>query len=214
MEQPQSPAPAPAPDDLGAPSEGQGLLASIFEAKFTWAVALGQVIVYFLAAHEAKQSWLSVIPGPVLESYGALIPDRIATEPWRLVTSLFVSVWIFYLALDILILIRVAPPIEKALGFGRFLALYVLAGAGSAVVGTLMGRTLMQYAAPEPVFALFGAYPAFVLARTWSLRRTLVEIIRIEGPWLLMLVLMNTVFLSRTTNVRLDVFRIFLDMGV
>jgi len=74
----------------------------------------------------------------VLYRLGALFPPAVrAGEWWRLLASLFLHFGALHLAMNMLALWLLGPFVEFALGWRRFLPLYLLSGLGAA--GVVMG---------------------------------------------------------------------------
>jgi membrane associated rhomboid family serine protease len=95
---------------------------------------------------------------------GVLYGPAVANGGWyRLVTNMFLHYGPFHLLLNMYFLWIIGPPLERILGSGRFLILYLVSGlAGSA--GSLVDQPLaLTVGASGAIFGLLGA--AFVLER-------------------------------------------------
>lgn len=62
------------------------------------------------------------------------IPEYLITEPWRLITSIFLHANFFHIFLNMFVLYNVGPLIERRVGSWEFLKLYMLSG----IVGNLL----------------------------------------------------------------------------
>ena len=128
----------------GRPTDGRPLV--------TWAIiglcVLGNVLQRLPGAGEG------------LTNAGAFVPFLVPTEPWRLVTSAFLhdsqSLLPFHLALNMYVLWMVGPPLERVLGRGRFVALYVISAIGGAVGFELLAPSGAMVGASGAVFGLFA----------------------------------------------------------
>ncbi|MBM7784409.1 rhomboid family intramembrane serine protease [Tenggerimyces flavus] len=79
-------------------------------------------------------------------------------EVWRLITSVFVHVQIWHLAVNMFTLWILGPPLERLLGRARFTALYLVAGlTGSAVAYAFTDPRVGVVGASGALFGLFGA---------------------------------------------------------
>jgi membrane associated rhomboid family serine protease len=91
-------------------------------------------------------------------------PVQTASQPWRMMTSLFVHESILHVGLNMYSLYLVGPALERMLGRVRYLVLFLIAGFGGSVGVLLLGTpTVAVLGASGAIFGLFGAY--FVIAR-------------------------------------------------
>jgi len=111
-----------------------------------------------------------------LHKLGALAPSAVAAgEWWRALTALFLHYGFLHLLVNMLALLILGPFLEFAVGAGRYLLVYVLAGAGSmlgiaalAQVGYLEDHIVVG--ASGSIMGLVGATAA-VLLRGWARER-------------------------------------------
>lgn len=114
---------------------------------------------------------LQLVTGGLVTRFGVLVPALVPTEPWRMLTSVFLHApltnglfAILHIAFNMYILLLLGRSLEPMLGRARFLALYLIAGfAGSVGVVWLSGPLSGALGASGAVFGLFGAF--FVLLR-------------------------------------------------
>lgn len=103
---------------------------------------------------------------PSFEREFVLWPPLIALDDqvYRLITSAFLHGGVPHIAFNMLALYLTGPALERALGHGRFVALYVLSAlGGSVLVYLLTPLETATLGASGAIFGLFGA--TFVLAR-------------------------------------------------
>ena len=108
---------------------------------------------------------------------GALFPPAVrAGEWWRLLTSFFLHFGALHLVMNMLGLWLLGPFVEFALGFARYVFLYLLAGIGSMcsvmVFGWGSGGDHLTVGASGCVMGLVGATGALML-RGWLRHRAL-----------------------------------------
>jgi membrane associated rhomboid family serine protease len=91
-------------------------------------------------------------------------PVQTASEPWRMLTSIFLHESPLHVLLNMYSLFLVGPALEAMLGRIRYLALFLIAGFGGSV-GVLLIATpnVAVLGASGAIFGLFGAY--FLIAR-------------------------------------------------
>lgn len=88
------------------------------------------------------------------------VPGDIVSNPWTLITSLFVHANIVHLVLNMWSLIVLGPPLERYLGRTRFLVLYLLSGIGGNVAIDLFS-SVGALGASGAIFGLLGALVVF-----------------------------------------------------
>lgn len=134
----------------------------------TYAIMAVCVIVYLLQLIPGLGVTQAVIYAPAytIPATGAPL------EPWRMITSMFAHspvsaqnpFGIFHILLNMYTLFVLGPSIERMLGKGRFLALYLIAGFGGSVAVALLASPLSAVlGASGAIFGLMGAY--FIINR-------------------------------------------------
>jgi len=108
---------------------------------------------------------LQIIPGSGVTSALLYFPPLTYTEPWRMITALFVHSQnsIFHILFNMYALFLFGPLLEGLLGRSRFLALYLLSGFGGSVAVLLLAPMSAVVGASGAIFGLFGAF--FVIQR-------------------------------------------------
>lgn len=79
------------------------------------------------------------------------------SEPWRLLSAMFVHGGFFHFALNMLALYVIGRSLEPMLGRTRFLTLYLLSGLGGSVAVALISPLTPVVGASGGVFGLLGA---------------------------------------------------------
>jgi membrane associated rhomboid family serine protease len=88
---------------------------------------------------------------------GVFVPGFLNGAYWQPITSMFAHEGFLHLAFNMLALWFLGPQLERIVGRGRFLALYLLSGlAGSAAILWLAGPTTSTLGASGAVFGLMG----------------------------------------------------------
>ncbi|WJY01056.1 rhomboid family intramembrane serine protease [Curtobacterium sp. 458] len=120
---------------------------------------------------------LDQVTGRALTSamlYFAPVAD---TQPWRIVTGLFVHSSIFHILFNMWALWIFGRMLENILGTWRFLALFFLSGLGGDLAVTLLSPSSPVVGASGAIFGLFAAF--FVIQR--SLGYNAVQLLVIMG---------------------------------
>ncbi len=114
---------------------------------------------------------LQMVLGSWFTAIMAYFPPWTFKIPWTIVTSMFahapISITsptsVLHILFNMYALLLIGPMLEKLLGRGRFLALYLLAGFGGSVAVAVLAPMSAVLGASGAIFGLFGAY--FVLMR-------------------------------------------------
>jgi membrane associated rhomboid family serine protease len=107
---------------------------------------------------------IQFLTGSALTQAGWYAGVYTASEPWRMITSIFLHQSILHVGLNMYSLWIVGPALEIALGRVRYLALFFIAGFGGSVGVLLLASPLEPViGASGAVFGLFGAY--FIVQR-------------------------------------------------
>ncbi|WP_368497886.1 rhomboid family intramembrane serine protease [Herbiconiux sp. A18JL235] len=126
------------------------------------------VVTYAIIAVCVVVFLLQFIPGvtQALQFAGAyVIPATgVSFEPWRMLTAVFVHGSILHLLFNMFTLFVFGSALERLLGRGRYLALYLISGFGGSVAVTLLTNPLQPVVgASGAIFGLMGAY--FIINR-------------------------------------------------
>ena len=99
------------------------------------------------------------LSGSELFAQGALLPELVATgEWWRLITSGFLHLSLPHVAVNMLSLYFLGLPLERILGRGRFVVVYLLSLLGGSAAVMLFSDPLGPTAgASGAIFGLMGA---------------------------------------------------------
>lgn len=123
------------------------------------------VVTYSLIAVTALVYVLQILPGSQVTSALAFFGPFTPSQPWRLVTALFVHSQgsLLHILFNMFSLFIFGPLLEGAVGRARFLALYLVSGIGGSVAVLLLAPTTPVVGASGAIFGLLGAY--FVIQR-------------------------------------------------
>lgn len=121
----------------------------------TWSLIAACVIVWVL----------QILPGSTITQQFLYFPPYTVIEPWRMITNLFLHSQgsFLHLGLNMFSLYLFGPMLERMLGRGRFLALYLLSGFGGSVAVLLISPNTAVLGASGSIFGLLAAF--FVIQR-------------------------------------------------
>lgn len=121
----------------------------------TWSIIALCVIIY----------GLQLLPNSPVTSALLYYAPYTYTEPWRMITALFVHspTSFLHILFNMFSLFIFGPIMEQMLGRVRFLALYLLSGFGGSVAVLLIAPGTPVVGASGAIFGLLGAY--FVIQR-------------------------------------------------
>jgi rhomboid protease GluP len=183
---------------MSQPQEGQprpGLTSGPAEAHPVDGVEMGpqiQRVTYRLPLYRPIATWVllasiafvfvieTLLGGStdvdVLLRMGAKFTPLIAAgEYWRLFTSMFLHVGVMHLAFNGYALFVIGIELERLLGPGRFLAVYLLSGLFGSLASYALSSSLAA-GASGAIFGIIGALAAFFLVHrerlgAWGSRR-------------------------------------------
>ncbi len=118
-------------------------------------------VVVFLA--EAATGLLSSNTGGPVYQQLAYVPPLTATQPWRIITTLFTHASVLHILFNMFSMFILGRQIEPMIGRVRFALLFLLSGIGGSVGVLLFAPNTAVVGASGAIFGLFGAY--FVIAR-------------------------------------------------
>jgi rhomboid protease GluP len=148
------------PDNLTAASDLQPRRVSyalpLHKPMATW-VLLGLILATFLLETLAGGSTQI----DVLVQLGAKVTALVAAgEYWRLFTSMFLHIGLLHLAFNSYALVVIGADLERLLGTGRFLVLYLLSGLFGSLASYAFS-TGISAGASGAIFGLIGGLAAF-----------------------------------------------------
>lgn len=147
---------APRPSAQRTIREAKGAVTRLGAPATTFLVAVN-VLVYLVTV---SQGGGLDQPGGALFRDGALVGAAIDIngEWYRLLTAMFLHASIIHLAFNMLALYWLGSVVEQALGTGRFLLVYFVAGlAGSAGALVLTGPLVPTVGASGAIYGILGA---------------------------------------------------------
>lgn len=120
---------------------------------------------------------LDRLSGGFLSQWLAYNSALVPTQPWRIVTVLFVHSGVFHILFNMWALFIFGRMLENMLGTWRFLALYFISGIAGSMLVTFLAPGTWVVGASGAIFGLFAAF--FVLQR--SLGNNAVQLLVIIG---------------------------------
>ena len=121
------------------------------------------VVTYTLIALNVLFFALDFVTGRTLFFWLAYQSDFTVTQPWRMVSAAFLHASILHLLFNMYSLFIFGPVIERLVGRGRYLVLYLLAAFGGSVAVLVLAPTQTVVGASGAIFGLLGAF--FVIQR-------------------------------------------------
>jgi len=114
-------------------------------------VLIGINLAFFLVTAVQARSAMNLAPS-TLYLHGSLIPVEVSSgDYWRLLTAGFLHANLIHIATNMVSLYVLGIPLERILGRGRFLLIYLLSLAGASVSVLLFsGRSCRRSGRPGP----------------------------------------------------------------
>jgi membrane associated rhomboid family serine protease len=112
----------------------------------------------------------------------AFIPVAVLSQPWTMITYMFLHGGLMHLLFNMLGLFFLGPRVELRLGPQRFFALYMISGISGALLSFVFARHAPIIGASGAIFGVMFAY-----ARFWPRDKFLFwYVIPIEARWLVL----------------------------
>ena len=137
-------------------------VAALMQRKpvISWAIAAVCVALFGL-----QMLWGEGLPVLVASRMGAEIPSRVlAGEWWRLFSVMLLHANFFHLLMNMLAMLSFGPFLERLMGSGRYLLLFVLAGLGGSLLSLTRGGDGIGVGASG---GIWGLMVAGAVAVTW-----------------------------------------------
>jgi membrane associated rhomboid family serine protease len=135
--------------------------------RFARAVSTGSqrpIVTYTIIVLCLVIYGIQYLTGNVVTDALVYAPALTATEPWRMITSIFAHASILHVGLNMYSLYVIGPAVEQLLGRVRYIVLFMIAGfAGSVGVLLIASPDTVVLGASGAIFGLFGAY--FIIVR-------------------------------------------------
>ena len=123
----------------------------------TWSIIALSVVVFAIQYLTGGPS--NGVATMVLLDYSPWVPS----EPWRMLSALFINGSFIHIALNMFSLYIFGPILERMLGRTRFIVLYLLSGFGGLLAVLLIAPDVPVLGASGALFGLFTAF--FVIQR-------------------------------------------------
>jgi len=115
------------------------------------------VVTYTLIAICVVVYALQFFSGGLVTAYLGLQPRVLEVVPWTPITALFTHGGIFHLLLNMFSLWVIGRILEPAIGRGRFLALYLIAGLGGSALVSWLAYDGLTVGASGSIFGMLAA---------------------------------------------------------
>ena len=133
-------------------------------------VALNLLVFALTAAFAGS---IVSMPASVLADWGGNDGRlTLAGEPWRLLTSVFLHGGLLHIGLNMLALYQAGQLVERLLGSGRFVAVYLCSGLFASLASVWWRQDVVSIGASGAIFGIFGALLAFLLVNRRHLPKT------------------------------------------
>ena len=151
-----------------AASGGSSGVAGRLLGRTRAAVGFSPVVTYVLLGIMALVYALQWLTDGFVTQLLLYWPPITAIEPWRMVTTMFVhsTSSIFHILFNGYSLYILGTLVERLVGRGRFLSLFLLSGLGGSVAVLWLSPSAAVVGASGAIFGLFGAL--FVIQRSFG----------------------------------------------
>ena len=129
--------------------EGQGALVT--------KILIGINVLVFLI-NLAQGSSLTQVSGSLFVKGALYVPGGLDQGEWyRLITAAFLHASMIHLLFNMLVLWFIGAPVERAIGRGRFLAIYIVSGLAGSAGAIIFSPNVVTVGASGAIFGILGA---------------------------------------------------------
>lgn len=105
---------------------------------------------------------------------------------WRAFTCMFLHAGLLHLAMNMIVLFSIGPFMERLLGNGGFLVLYIVAGLAGSLLSMAHSAMVVSVGASGAIFGLYGALIGFLLRARGTLPKDIFQqLLRMAGAFVL-----------------------------
>ncbi len=144
---------APRPLRVVRAAAGSNRFGFVAAAPVTWSIVGVELLLFIIGFFTSAPADALVFAPEIFNP---------ATEPWRMLTTVFVPssslpYGLISVALNVWVLAVLGPQLERSYGWWRFLVLYLLSAFGGSVAMLLILPSNPAYGPAGPIFGLFAA---------------------------------------------------------
>lgn len=181
-----------APEEEGIIEEAPSPMEDDYRPVVTYALLWANVLIWLVSAFFTGRGQLlsTLFSGTDVYGHiavGANNSDLVFRygEWWRWISASFLHDGLLHLTFNSLALFLYGPVLERALGRGSFLFLYLVSGIGGYLLSSVMSPNAVSVGASASVFGLIGAIWSLLKRRNASdtAKRTIIWIIAFGFIW-------------------------------
>ncbi|MFT5434339.1 MAG: rhomboid protease GluP [Myxococcota bacterium] len=132
-------------------------------------------VAVFIAMVVGGAHWMDPTVAQLLEWGANYRPMTASGDWWRLLTSTFVHIGIVHLLFNMVVLGQAGPMVERLLGNGNYLVLYLLSGLAGSLLSAFWHADITSAGASGAVFGVYGALIGFLLRHKAAIPKTVLS---------------------------------------
>ena len=145
-------------------------------------VLIGANVAVFLAMIASHVDFMSPTPMQLVNWGGnAGLLSLGQGQTWRLLTSVFVHIGIVHIGMNMLVLWNIGRFVERLVGNGMFLVLYLIAGLAGSLASAIFHPQVVSAGASGAIFGLYGVLLGFLLGHRQSIPPEMLTSLRKTG---------------------------------
>lgn len=121
------------------------------------------LVAAYLGSAFHSGAWWDIPAGDLLAQGASFAPAVAGGESWRLVSALFLHGGLLHLVFNTLALLQIGHLLTPAIGLGRTLSIFVLAGAWGFFASLVWQPEVISVGASGGIFGLLGTWAALAL---------------------------------------------------
>jgi rhomboid protease GluP len=142
----------------------------------TRAILAANIAIFILMAIFSQGQAILSPTGEFLLAVGADYgPLALSSEPWRLVSSMFIHIGLIHIMMNMYVLQDICTVIELFYGSQKLLIIYLIAGIGGSLISLYANPIGISAGASGAVFGAYGALLAFFQAHRQQFTSNFIE---------------------------------------
>ncbi|MGD2117390.1 MAG: rhomboid family intramembrane serine protease [Chromatiales bacterium] len=138
-------------------------------------------VLAYIATALAGNSWVDIRINSLIQYGGNYAPATATGEWWRLLTAVFLHGGLIHIGVNMAVLWDSGRILEKLIGHGRYLLLYLTAGVAGSLASINWQQDAVSVGASGAIFGVYGALTVGLMTHKGLLPKSITQRLRTNG---------------------------------